>query len=429
MSEWQLNGGPGQLEASGEGACGWSSTHGAWFSPQVPQALGFSPAEWSLETLLTLLDDEERARVVDLARRVVAGARCEVLTVRVRDRQGQEHAFSVATVLSRDEQGRVKDAVAFVRQLDAHDTLATKVRRVAHDLNNLFSIMTTSVALADLQMDRGRVGEVRSSLKSVTSAVDRSVGMLRDLRGWVTSRTSGKRRKVDLNALVEPLLATAQLRAVLSPRLPPVLCDEARLRRALADLFTQCRAASGTASLLVETSHRRDDGGKVVVCVRASPESEAGALLHVDQAQWAAPIAAEGGTVDLQPGVVTVLLPAVGARVLLVDDEALVRRGAARLLSHLGCQVLEVSNGQEALDTLASRGDGFDLVLMDVSMPVMDGRAAAQAIRSRWPQLEVVLSSGHVEARDASLPDGIRFLPKPWSVDDLGAMLAALTAR
>ena len=74
---------------------------------------------------------------------------------------------------------------------------------------------------------------------------------------------------------------------------------------------------------------------------------------------------------------------ATGIRVLLVEDGVANQKFAVSMLSRWGHTVTVVNNGQEALDTLATNPHGFDLVLMDVLMPVMDGLQCASEIRLR----------------------------------------------
>ena len=62
-----------------------------------------------------------------------------------------------------------------------------------------------------------------------------------------------------------------------------------------------------------------------------------------------------------------------GKRILLVEDNALNREIAAELLSVTGAEIETAENGREALNTVRSRPGEFDLVLMDIQMPVMNG--------------------------------------------------------
>ena len=73
--------------------------------------------------------------------------------------------------------------------------------------------------------------------------------------------------------------------------------------------------------------------------------------------------------------------PLAGARVLLAEDAPLSRRVIAALLRAQGCDIAEAADGQAALDLW--RAGGFDLVLLDLRMPVMDGLAVARKIRAK----------------------------------------------
>jgi two-component system cell cycle sensor histidine kinase/response regulator CckA len=82
------------------------------------------------------------------------------------------------------------------------------------------------------------------------------------------------------------------------------------------------------------------------------------------------------------------------ARILVVDDEDLVRSVLARCLEEEGYAVVQARNGREALERLAEDG-GIDLVLSDLVMPVMSGRELARELSSRRPELPVLWISGH----------------------------------
>ena len=118
-----------------------------------------------------------------------------------------------------------------------------------------------------------------------------------------------------------------------------------------------------------------------------------------------------------------------GARVLLVEDNLVNRQVVRALLRPLNVDVIEAENGAEALARLTEAR--FDLVLMDLHMPVMDGLAATRAIRrsqAAWARVPVVALTAAASAEDraASLEAGMNgFLPKPVK----GAMLADAIAR
>lgn len=118
--------------------------------------------------------------------------------------------------------------------------------------------------------------------------------------------------------------------------------------------------------------------------------------------------------------------------VLVVDDEPQVRRAALRLLRQEGHEAVEASDGFEAERIIRERAD-VDMVLLDLTMPLRSGVETFQALRAEEPSLPVVFSSGYAEEElrsRAPAEKTLNFLPKPYSRDELRAVLAwALTAR
>jgi len=105
-------------------------------------------------------------------------------------------------------------------------------------------------------------------------------------------------------------------------------------------------------------------------------------------------------------------------RLLLVEDDAAIRRVASRVLSRLGYTVLQAGSGREALELLEAQSAPVDLVITDVIMPEMSGRELAEALRERAPNTRVLFTSGYTD--DAVLRHGIQraevaFLRKPYT--------------
>jgi DNA-binding NtrC family response regulator len=101
-------------------------------------------------------------------------------------------------------------------------------------------------------------------------------------------------------------------------------------------------------------------------------------------------------------------------RVLVVDDEEVVRLGYRRVLSTDSFRVMAAGNGPEALDLMA--GDRFDVVLLDLRMPGMDGLDVLRAIKERWPESEVVVVTGYPSidsAKEAVKLGAYDYLAKP----------------
>ena len=111
-------------------------------------------------------------------------------------------------------------------------------------------------------------------------------------------------------------------------------------------------------------------------------------------------------------------------RVLLVEDEDVVRSFAVRALKRQGYEVFEASTGVEALEVMAEHEDKIDIVVSDVVMPEMDGPTLLKELRKKNPDLNIIFVSGYPhEAFETSLDKNqqFAFLPKPFSLPQLAA--------
>jgi two-component system, cell cycle response regulator CpdR len=121
------------------------------------------------------------------------------------------------------------------------------------------------------------------------------------------------------------------------------------------------------------------------------------------------------------------------ARIIIAEDEEALRALCARALATDGHEVKTACDGGDALDLITQEEGGFDLLLTDIRMPVMDGIALALAAARDYPALTILLMTGYADQRerahglDAIIHDVIS---KPFSVDTLrGAVTEALTVR
>jgi two-component system cell cycle sensor histidine kinase/response regulator CckA len=112
----------------------------------------------------------------------------------------------------------------------------------------------------------------------------------------------------------------------------------------------------------------------------------------------------------------------VGERVLVVEDDAVVRRLLDMQLSRLGYDVVTAADGAEALER--HRECGVDLLVTDIVMPGMSGEELAAALRAANPRLRVLFLSGYGIGSAVHGPVG--FLQKPFSADELAAALDGL---
>ncbi len=113
--------------------------------------------------------------------------------------------------------------------------------------------------------------------------------------------------------------------------------------------------------------------------------------------------------------------------VLIVEDELLLRLNAADMIGEAGFEVVEAANADEAIEILEARPD-ITVVFTDIQMPgSMDGLKLARAVRGRWPPIKIVATSGRADMA-ARLPEGGRFLPKPYSSMQITGVLRELTS-
>jgi CheY-like chemotaxis protein len=99
----------------------------------------------------------------------------------------------------------------------------------------------------------------------------------------------------------------------------------------------------------------------------------------------------------------------------VVDDDQFVRKMLARTLESAGFHVLTATDGQAALHLLRSTQESVDLVVSDVEMPVMGGRAMAAEMASAYPEVPILFISGSLSSWPVSNGEPYAFLAKPFT--------------
>ncbi len=102
------------------------------------------------------------------------------------------------------------------------------------------------------------------------------------------------------------------------------------------------------------------------------------------------------------------------ASILVVDDEEVVRRSHLRVLSSVQCDVEAVADGEQALNAMEAKR--YDIVLLDLRMPGMDGMAVLRTMKARWPDSEVIVITGYPSfetAKEAVRLGAFDYLAKP----------------
>lgn len=120
--------------------------------------------------------------------------------------------------------------------------------------------------------------------------------------------------------------------------------------------------------------------------------------------------------------------PSAGKRpvVLVVEDEILLRMDAIDALEAAGFDVIDASDADEAIAILEGRND-IRLIFTDIQMPgSMDGLKLTHFVKDRWPPIKIIATSGRAKITEKDLPEGARFLSKPYAIAGLAREIQQL---
>lgn len=110
-------------------------------------------------------------------------------------------------------------------------------------------------------------------------------------------------------------------------------------------------------------------------------------------------------------------------KVLLVEDESDLLSLVSEALDHHGVTVTEAESGGKALEVL-SKGNPFDVLVSDIAMPGnISGIDVAYEVLKAYPNMRIILTSGHPLSNFPALPKNTQFLPKPYRVKQLMDLL------
>ena len=115
-------------------------------------------------------------------------------------------------------------------------------------------------------------------------------------------------------------------------------------------------------------------------------------------------------------------------KVLVVEDEPIIRLGMVSSIEDAGYTVIEAANADEAIARL-DQDDDVRVVVTDVDMPgSMDGIRLAHYVRRRWPPIQLLVISGKVGVVPGQLPEGARFMSKPYQEPQFISTIGTLAA-
>ncbi len=235
---------------------------------------------------------------------------------------------------------------------------------------------------------------------------------LRTERSTVSDRTASERQDLPPGAYV-----------VLSVQDEGCGMDEETLTHVYEPFFTTKDAGKGTGlGLSTVYGIIKQSGGHIHIDTGVA----AGTTVRVYL-----PLTEEPAVSEAEPAPMSA--PSVQrARVLVVEDEELVRALIREILEEDGHTVYEAPNGQAALDRIAELPESVDLLVTDVVMPVLGGRELVDRLRADTPALPVLFVSGHADEallRKGSEHGNTSLLPKPFDASALTTRVRAMLAR
>jgi signal transduction histidine kinase len=381
-----------------------------------------------------------------------------------------------------------EQALAQLFEAQKIDTIGQLTGGVAHDFNNLLMAM-----LGSLEVLKKRLKDDAASqrlLENALKGAERGAALTQRLLAFAR-RQELRPEIVDISKLVsgmQDLLARAlgpeiRLENHLPSDLPPVLIDANQLELAVLNLAVNARDAMPNGGILsfsaaeldasdakappglkarpyirlrvVDTGQGMDETtlaraaepffttkgigkgtGLGLSMVQGLAAQSGGGLVLANEPGMGARIdlwlpQADGAAVELAsvPRTYPAEKIARACTVLVVDDDALVATGTAAMLEDLGHFVIEANSAADALKLLDG-GQTVDLVLTDHAMPGMSGTDLAHLLRTKYPEIGVVIASGYAElpantAADKTIPK----LAKPFAQSDLARMVAEHAAR
>ena len=460
---------------------GWAQTGAAAGAPYLPEdfaALASKRAEFSKDKAVLLQDQRHLDR---------NGAAIDVeLTVRLIDYDGRPAALTIAVDLTerlRAERAH-RASEEQLRQSQKMDVLGQLTGGIAHDFNNMLMVIMTNVdALAE---NKTLDPETMQQVDRIAHSTQRAEDLTRQMLAF--SRKQPLRpRATDVNDLVAEtgkLLRRAlgeqiEVESLLADDLWAVEVDRAQLATSLINLCLNARDAMPKGGrVLIETQNVELDAQQAAEIPDATPGpcvvisvTDAGqGILPKDLAKVFEPffttkqdgkssglglsmvygfIRQSNGYIKVDSEVdrgtkIGIYLPRhletvqeasahkapsdTGGteRVLVVEDDPQVQASVVRQLTSLGYDVSHASDGAAGVAAFDTARQPFDLLLTDIVMPGMNGKALADEVSRRWPRTKIVFMSGYTDNAliyQGRIANDVRLLSKPFRKRDLAQML------
>ena len=384
---------------------------------------------------------------------------------------------SVCTVAEVTERRRFDERLQHAQKLESIGVLAGGI---AHDFNNLLTgiLGNASLLLDELPQASASYEMAQEIVKASESAADLTRQLLAYAgKGRFVMQHLNLSEQIASNKtlLTRLIPHTIQLELHLAPDLPALEADSTQLQQIVMNLVMNAAESFGergkgtvvvtTEAQEIAPGHTEMAPGKYVVLTVAdtgagmTPEirarifdpffttkftgrglglSAVHGILRAHHGHLELETESGKGTkfklylpaianqaAEAQTPLVSELSAGDGA-VLVIDDEATVRNFAEAALTKMGYRVLLAENGQSGLEMLQGSREKISAVLLDFSMPVMDGEEALERIREIDPHLPVIISTGfsvNTELERLTKKGATAFLPKPFTASQLSTTL------
>jgi signal transduction histidine kinase len=383
------------------------------------------------------------------------------------------------TAALRDELAQRERLEAQLRHAQKLEAVGRLAGGIAHDFNNLLTVIRLSHET--LREPSSSAAELANALRDAGDATDRAASLTHDMLAFARKQTLQRAAVpvAEVLGVVERMArrtaeATIRIELKVAPDIGDVLADRHQIEQVLLNLaINACDAMAGRGTLTIagdtvelsaaDAERRRLRPGR---CVRIAvtdtgtgmdeatrralfepffTTKEVGRGTGLGLAVAHGIVTQHGGQIEVETAVgkgstFTVLLPAARAAsaqpalragrpelpaaretVMVVEDEAPVRRAVQRNLERLGYRVLSAPDGEGAL-RIAESLPGIDLLLSDVVMPGIDGPELACRLREKWQDLPVLFVTGYSAdrlARTGAVGPHDRVLEKPYQLAEL----------
>ncbi|MBP1628507.1 MAG: domain S-box protein [Holophagaceae bacterium] len=444
--------------------------------PRVQETVGrvfLSGEPQELEHRIRLSDGTERILLTHLSRTFPEGSASPKL---------------IGTCQDITERRREEESL---RQTQRLESLGVLAGGIAHDFNNLLAGIQGNLNLAQGLLSADH--PAHAYLSTSEDTIQRAANLARQMLAY-SGRGTTLVRPIQLNVLIQEmtellkvtLSKNVEIRFSLAQDLPWVEADENQMQQVVMNLVTNAAEAIGDreGTITLSTRRARLDSGALREMHLDRPMPEGlyvifevvdtgcgmdaatqasmfdpffttkfsgrglglsaikgilqghGAGIRIQSVpgqgtQFCLCFPAADRVAPLEPAASSASMPVHRSTVLLAEDDVTVREATRELLESLGCSVLEAADGEEAVALFREMSSRISVVILDLTMPRMDGRQALQEIHSLCPGARVILTSGHHEEEAVGESEAawiVGFLAKPYRFHQLEALLGQALA-